>query len=58
MTRIKVFSLLIMALGVIVFFFGILFRIMHWPIQYYLLISGPILFVLGIGLLLKDNKVE
>ena len=58
MTRIKIFALLLMVLGIIVFFFGILFRIMHWPIQYHLLISGPILCILGIGLLLRNDKTE
>ena len=39
-------------------FGGIIFRILHWAGQHFLLYSGPILIIIGIGLILWDNKVQ
>ena len=58
MTKVKVVSLILIIFGGILFLLGILFKILHWPGLYYLLISGSILIITGIALILRDNKIQ
>ncbi len=52
----KVFGVLCIILGIMVFFLGVMFKILHWPDTYTLLFSGPVVLILGLGLLSIKSK--
>jgi hypothetical protein len=53
MNRLKTTSIVLIVLGIILFLVGFQFKIMHWPNDMYKgIISGPIVFVIGLILLL------
>ncbi|WP_201923247.1 hypothetical protein [Aquimarina mytili] len=56
MNWIKVFGVPFIILGILLFFLGVMFKILHWPGLYVLLFSGPVVFILGLALLSITSK--
>jgi len=58
MTWRKACALIVLPLGILCLFGFVLFKILHWPGQDFLIILAPLFIVVGIGLILWDNKVQ
>lgn len=58
MRKLRIVGILLIILGALLFCLGVLFKILHWPGLYLLLISGPIMFILGFALIFLKPKVQ
>ena len=52
MRALKITSIVFIVLGILLFLVGYMFRIMHWPDMYKGFYSGPIVFTIGLILLI------
>jgi predicted membrane channel-forming protein YqfA (hemolysin III family) len=52
MKALKITSIVFIVLGILLFLVGYMFRIMHWPDLYQGFYSGPIVFLMGLILLI------
>ncbi|MEW7277428.1 hypothetical protein ABW636_02390 [Aquimarina sp. 2201CG1-2-11] len=55
MNTTKVISIVLLVVGVLLFLLGALIKILHWPGVNYFLISGAVLFFIGVALLFKKG---
>jgi uncharacterized membrane protein YiaA len=62
MKTFRIFSVIFMGLGILLYLIGLLFKIQHWPDMFAGFTSGPIFALIGVVIfiitLFKKNKIH